>query len=92
MGWSEKDKAEIAAWRIPVVGDTMRTPTGFVKVASVTKCTWTSDNVPGRPGYGNVPFYEGGDWRHHYVVNPDGTKKEKDPPIKKSFLQRLFGH
>lgn len=96
MGWLDKDKAEIAAWKKPKAGDMMNTPTGVVIVASVTEYSWTSDQVRGRPGYGNVPFWEGGNWRIFHVIDPDRPPYGSDEPngsttTKRSFLQRLFG-
>ena len=62
MGWTEKEKKEVAAWQKPKVGDYMSTPIGVSKVTHVTEYTWSGHM------YGNIPFWEGSNWRVFKVI------------------------
>jgi hypothetical protein len=63
MGFSEKDMEEIKAWKKPVVGDKMQTPSGVVIVTEVTEHRWSADRL-----YGNIPFWESYNWRIFKVI------------------------
>lgn len=68
---SEKDKKEIAAWKKPKVGDKMKTPIGIMTVTYVDECRWSGNGIgfDGKPtGFGNIPFWESGNWRVFKVI------------------------
>ncbi len=65
----DKDLIEMKAWVKPKVGDYMFTPSGITKVTHVTEYGWSGYK------YGNIPFWEGGNWRVFRVLNEDEIKQ-----------------
>jgi len=60
----KKTQKEWNDWVIPKTGDKMQTPSGVVIVGEVTSCRWSSECK----SYGNIPFWEGGNWRVFKVI------------------------